>query len=178
MKTPPTIDPAANTYENLVNLMSVHAEASASMAEMEADLQREWLELVDTRRKDYAKLQEAIATSAEGIELLATLNPQWFEKAKTLKTPYGSVAFRSVTKLEIKNEEVTILLIEQQYEEGNPYLITRKELSIEALEQLSDDDLKALRIRRVTTESCTVKAGKIDLGKAVKKSPDEPAKVA
>ena len=168
--------PDAQSYKNLVDLMALHAEAVGRMAALENELQQEWLELVDKRRKEYAELQHTIADSQESIEMLATLNPQWFEKAKTLKTPYGTVAFRSTTKLNVKNEEVTIVLIEQRgEEEAAKFIRTTKGLNLEALEQLEDAELKKLRITRETTESCTVKAAKVDLGKAVKKAAETPA---
>lgn len=160
--------PAPESYANLINLQSVHSEAHARMAELEAMLHQAWLDVVDEYRTEYAKLQEAIATAEEGIEYLATVNPQWFEKSRTLKTPYGSVAFRRVTKLDVHNEEVTIAILEQIGEEGLPFLVPSKKLNLEALEKLSDNELDRIRIKRVTTDSCTVKPAKIDLGKAVK----------
>jgi hypothetical protein len=155
-------------YSNLVDLMSIHSEATSRIAELENDLQQAWLDLVDARRADYSKLQEAVATTAEGIEMIARLNPQWFTDAKTLKTPYGSVAFRTTTKLEVKNEEVTILLIQQMGVDGDIFLRQKTELNLDALAHLDDADLKPLRVKRVTAESCTVKPSKVDLGKAVK----------
>jgi hypothetical protein len=173
-----TAVPDAQSYKNLVDLMALHAEGVNRLAELENEFLQEYLAMVDTRRKEYADLQQKIADSQEGIELAATLNPQWFEKSKTLKTPYGTVAFRKTTKLNVKNEEVSIVLIEQftellgdkEKEVAESYIRTNKELDLEALEKLSDAELKKFRITRETTESCTVKAAKIDLGKAVKKA--------
>lgn len=159
---------APDSYANLVNLQAVHSEASARMAELESMLQASWLDMVDEYRAEYARLQEIIGQSEEGIEHLATVNPQWFEKSRTLKTPYGTVGFRRVTKLEVANEEVTIALLEQIGESGLPFLIPSKKLNLEALEKLEDDELERVRIKRVTTDTCQVKAVKVDLGKAVK----------
>lgn len=159
---------APDSYTNLVNLQSINSEAHARMAELESMLHQQWLDIVDAYRKEYASIQEAIATSEEGIEYLATVNPQWFEKARTLKTPYGTVSFRRTTKLEVKNEEVSIALLEQIGEEGLPFLVPSKKLNLEALEKLDDTELERIRIKRVTADSCTVKPAKIDLGKAVK----------
>jgi hypothetical protein len=158
----------SESYTNLVNLQAVHSEAHARMAELEATLHQQWLDLVDAHRKDYARLQEAIAASEEGISYLATVNPQWFEKARTLKTPYGTVSFRRTTKLEVKNEEVSIALLEQLGQDGLPFLIPSKRLNLEALEKLDEAELERVRIKRVTSDSCTVKPAKIDLGKAVR----------
>jgi Bacteriophage Mu Gam like protein len=158
----------AKDFKNLVDLMAIMAEGTARMGELENGLQQDWLDLVDARRKDYAALQFALGNAEESIETLALSNPQWFEKVKTLKTPYGTVAFRRTSKLEVKNEEVSLLLLEQMGEEGLPFIRTAKALNLEILEKLDDSELKRLRIKRVSSESCTIKPTKVDLGKAVK----------
>jgi hypothetical protein len=162
-----------DSYTNLVNLQAIHSEAHARLAELEATLQQQWLDIVDAWRAEYASLQNAIAETEEGIEHLATVNPQWFEKARTLKTPYGTVGFRRVTKLEVKNEELTIALLEQLGQDGLPFLIPSKKLNLEALEKLEDPELERVRIRRVTTDTCQIKPAKVDLGKAVKAAAEE-----
>lgn len=154
-------------YKNLVDLMALLSEATARMGELENGLQQSWLDLVDARRKDYTTLQAAISTSEAAIEAAAILNPQWFAKVKSLKTPYGTVAFRSTKKLEVKNEEVSILLLEQLGQDGLPFLRTTKVLNLEALENLDDDELSRLRIKRVTTNACKITPSKVELGKAV-----------
>lgn len=159
-------DPAA--YKNFVDLMAIHCEATARMGELENDLQQCWLDLVDARRKDYAELQGLLGSSENAIEECAILNPQWFAKLKTLKTPYGTVGFRKVSKLECKNEEVSLLLLEQLGQDGLPFVRSCKALNLEALEKLDDSELERLRIRRITTNTCKITPAKIDLGKAVR----------
>jgi hypothetical protein len=154
-------------YKNLIDLMAIYAESSARMDELEADLNQAWLDLVDARRADYSKLQLTLSKAEEAIKELSIVNPQWFAKVKTLRTPYGTVAFRRSTKLEVKNEEASIILLEQLGQDGLPFLKTEKTLVLEALEKLDDAELECLRIRRVESESCTIKAAKPDLGKAV-----------
>lgn len=168
--TPDTNRPVADAkdFKNLVDLMAIMAEGSARLGELENGLQQDWIDLVDARRKDYASLQFALGNAEQAIETLAFTNPQWFEKVKTLKTPYGTVAFRRTTKLEVKNEEVSILLLEQLGQDGLPFVRTAKALNLEALEKLDDSELERLRIKRVATESLTIKPTKVDLGKAVK----------
>lgn len=154
-------------YTNLINCLSIHAEANARLGELENDLQQAFIDLVDARRADYATLQNTLSKSADAIEAAATLHPEWFAKAKSIKTPYGTVAFRSVTKLEVPNEEVSIVLLEQLGQDGLPFLVTEKRLNLEALEKLDDQELARLRIRRVQTENFSIKPAKIDMGKAV-----------
>lgn len=158
----------AADFKNLVNLMAIMAEGTARLGELENGLQQDYIDLVDARRKDYASLQFALGQAEESIETLAFSNPQWFEKTKTLKTPYGSISFRRSTKLDVKNEEVSILLLEQLGQDGLPFVRTAKALNLEALEKLDDTELDRLRIKRVNSESLTIKPVKVDLGKAVK----------
>lgn len=158
-----------DNYTSLVNLLSVFSEATARMDGIQNELHSAYLDLVDAIRHDYADLQATLAQSEEAIVMLATLNPQWFAKARSVKTPYGTVSFRTATKLVAKNEEVTTLLIQQLHDapEGNPYLRQTTALNLEALEALDDAQLRDLRLKRETTDTCTVKPIKMDLGKAV-----------
>jgi len=164
--TKPTTADSAD-YTNLVNLIAMGAEADARLGELENDLNQEWLAIVDARRADYAKLQQAKAAAEEAMKDAAEMNPQWFAKQKTLKTPYGQIAFRRSTKLEVKNEEASIILLEQLGQDGLPFLKTEKRLVLEALEKMEDSELERLRIKRVATETFSVKYAKPDLGKAV-----------
>jgi hypothetical protein len=157
-------------YKNLVDCMAVYSEATARMAELEADLQQCWLDLVDARRKDYTTLQSTLTRAEEACRCASELHPEWFAKVKSIKTPYGTVAFRKSTKLEVPNEEVSIVLLEQLGQDGLPFIQTAKKLNLEALEKLSDEELKRLRITRYATENFKITAAKVDLGKAVKES--------
>lgn len=168
----------APDYKNLIDLMAIFAEATARMDELENDLNQAWLDLVDARRKDYAKLQGVLGQTEEGIRFLAETNPQWFAKARSLKTPYGTVAFRKSTKLSVANEEVSIVLLEQLGQEGLPFLKNEKRLVLEALEKLDDKELERLRIKRVESETCTIKPAKPDMGKAVAQAAKAEATVA
>ncbi len=159
-----TTDP---DYKNLIDCLAIHAEATARMGELENDLQQAFLDLVDARRKDYTELQSALTKSTAAIEAAALLHPEWFGKAKSIKTPYGTVAFRKTTKLEVPNEEVSIVLLEQLGQDGLPFLTVKKALNLEALEKLDDKELERIRVRRVTAESFSIRPAKIDMGKAV-----------
>ena len=167
--THPTKPAAADNadFTNLVNLIAMGAEADARLNELENDLNQEWLAIVDARRADYAKLQKAKAFAEEAMQDAAEMNPQWFAKQKTLKTPYGQISFRRSSKLEVKNEEASIILLEQLGQDGLPFLKTEKRLVLEALEKMDDTELERLRIKRVITETFAIKYAKPDLGKAV-----------
>lgn len=160
--------PSAETYRHLVEDLAALSDLTTQLQEMENDLQALWIEQIDRRREDYSILQSGIAEHAARVCAVAEANPEWFATVKTLKTPYGTVGFRSSTKLELSNEELTIALIERMGEAGEIYLRRRAFLNLEALETLEDAELKKLKIFRITTDKCTVTPAKIDLGKAVK----------
>jgi len=164
--------PSDAEYANLVDLLALHTEATTRMGELENAVQEAYLAIIDENRKLYASLQSMISDSEAAIKLSALQHPEWFQAVKTLKTPYGTVGFRSATKLEVANEEMTIALIER-LPDAELYLRTRKFLNLEALEMLEDFALKGLKIARVTSDKCTVTPAKIDLGKAVKKAAEK-----
>ena len=156
-------------YTTLTTELEKFTSLSHRLATIEADFQDAVTELIAEVYKDsFADLQGELAETEQKIELLVLKHPEWFAKSKTLKTPFGTVATRSSTKLDVPNEETTIALLELRGEEATPFLRERKYLSIEALEGLDDGDLARLKIQRVTNEKITISPAKVDLGKAVK----------
>lgn len=167
MKAKTNSVPTGDEFTNLVNLLAVHSEAANRMAVLDAELQGDWMATVDQHRREYATLQSKVSESQAAIEVMAARHPEWFESVRTVKTPYGDVSLRSSTKLEVPNEELTLALIGRR-DDSELFTRTRTFLNIEALESLEDHELKTLKISRVTTDKCTVKPMKVDLGKAVK----------
>ena len=161
-------------YTKLTEHLEQFTRLSNITAEMEASFQRAMTELIaECYKDDFVKLQAELAAVEEQIELLAIKHPEWFAKVKTIKTPFGSVASRSTTKIEVPSEEATIALLELRGQEAEPFLRTRKYLSIESLEALDDGELARLKARRVTTEKISISPAKVELGKAVKKAAKE-----
>jgi hypothetical protein len=160
-------------YTTLTNELSRYTKLSNALSRIEADFQDAITELIgEVFRDEFAETQSELAEVEARIELLAIRHPEWFAKTKTLKTPFGTVASRSTTKLDVPNEEATIALLEIRGDAGKPFLRERKYLSIESLEALDDAELKRLKCQRVTSEKITISAAKVDLGKAVKKAAD------
>lgn len=158
-------------YATLTTALASFTKLSNRIAEIEAGFQLAITDLIaECYKEDFAALQEEFEAVESRIKLLAIRHPEWFEKTKTLKTPFGSVASRSTTKIEVTNEEATVALLELRGEEGKPYLRERKYLSIESLEAMDDGELKRLKLSRVTSEKITISPAKVDLGKALKKS--------
>lgn len=177
MKKPNDTANNSSDYANLINLLSIHAEATARMVSLQATVQEEYLTVIDTAKDDYTSLQKTIAEAEAAILHLVDAHPEWFEKSKTLKTPYGSVAVRKSTSLDVPNEEASIILIEQLCDDETKGRLLRKEtaLNLEALETLSDAELRQFRIKRVTDSNTTIKPAKLDLGKAVKDAGNDKA---
>lgn len=164
-------------YTKLTEELARYTKLSNALSRIEADFQDAITQLIgDVYQKEFSTAQAELSDVEARIELLAIKHPEWFAKAKTIKTPFGTVASRSTTKIEVPNEEATIALLELRGQEAEPFLRTRKYLSIESLEALDDGELSRLKARRVTTEKITISPAKVDLGKAIKKAAakDEP----
>ena len=163
-------------YAKLTSMLEQYTATANALAAIEADFQAAITELIaDCYRNDFAALQAELSEAEAHIETLAIRHPEWFAKTKTLKTPFGSVASRSTTKLDVPNEEATIALLELRGEDAIPFIRTRKYLSLEALEAMEDHELRVLKVNRVTTEKITISPAKVDLGKAVKSQDKTPA---
>ena len=176
--TNPATPTDTTDYQNLIDLLAIIADATNRLDQMQASLQEEHIAMVDERRKDYAALQETITRSSAAIDLLVFAHPEWFsEKRRSIKTPYGTVAIRRSTKLDVPNEEASVLLVEKHCseEEAAAYLRTEKVLNLEALEKLTDAQLRQFRITRVTDDNLKITPAKIDLGKAVQQAEKEAA---
>jgi hypothetical protein len=171
-------------FKHLVDLVALYTDASNSIKSLEADANAEFLEILDDKKPTYAKLQAVLTDSETALEALALKHPEWFQTRKSIKTPYGTVKLTKSTKLSVKNEELSIVLIERALENsvGKPnyhplaeLLRTRIELNLEALEKLDDDVLKAFKIQRIVTDNFSVVPAEIDMGKAVKQAAESEA---
>lgn len=171
MSNQTTTESNTSDFKNLVDLLALFSDGTARLAAMQAEINQEYFGLVDERRKEYADLQEAVTKAESAIEALAVAHPEWFTKKKSVATAYGSVSSRSTPRLEVANEEASILLIkhafEQDPEAAAKLLRAEETLNIEALENLDDAELRRFRIKRVREEKIKVTPKKIDLGKAV-----------
>lgn len=166
----PQPDHETQDYNNLVNLLAVHSEATNRMQELQAGLQGQYLELIDSHKGEYANLQQTLSDTEAALKELALRHPEWFpENNRSVKTPYGTAKMTASTALEIANEEATILLIEKKFgSNADAYLRRRVEVNREALEALEDAELKAIRVIRVKGDSFSVSPAKLDMGKAIK----------
>ena len=166
---------ATNDYQQAINLLAVLTEAQNRLDIIEAEANDALLEAIDDHKTEYAKLQDTITRTTEALETIARIHPEWFNDNKTVKTPYGSFALKkNPPKLNVKNEELTIVLIEQAGRED--LLRQTKTLDLEALGKLTDEELAAFRINRTSDDRFEAKPAKLDMGKAVKAATKKEAK--
>lgn len=189
-RTNETVAPEAPDFQEVVNLLAVFSEATSRLAEIEATANAQLLELIDDHKAEYSKLQEACRKAEAALEVICRSHPEWFKSAKTIKTPYGSVSFRTGTSLAVTNDEATVKLLRAEEERTRTQrhldaqtpvfdakqFIRMVELpNLEALEKLDDSTLAKFMVKRVSADSFTAKGAKVDFGKAVKEAIDTKA---
>lgn len=180
----PAAAPSAEEFSNLVSLMALFSEVTNRMDDLQTDVNRQFLELIDEHKAEYAELQDKAAQAEKALEILTLRNPGWFsEKRKSIKTPYGSVKFHKSTKLEIGDEEKVILRLKLYARDNLAFTLpnfvkNRETLDIEALEKLTDAELLAFGITRLRKDNFSVEAAKVDMGKAVKEDAAKQAEAA
>lgn len=166
--------PESPDFAAVVDLMAVGSEASARLAEIKAEIDAAYLELVDEFKAEYAKLQSKLAQAEAAMEVYCAQNPAWFKTAKSIKTPYGKVAWRSGTSLVVRDEEATLRLIKALHGEDAGAFIHQKESpNLEALEKLDDDALKQVLVRRVSSDVFKFTPAEVDMGKAAKEQAEK-----
>lgn len=160
---------ASPEFQNLIKLLAIVSEATARNLELQAEINKEHLTLVDDHKDDYAQNQAAITLAESGIETIVERNPGWFEKKKTLTTPYGVIKVTSGNKLSIPSEGATLRLIHAAGLSA-AYIRTTEEVDKEAIEKLSDEQLAEFAIIREKTSSIKITPISVDLGKAPKEA--------
>ena len=177
-----TPDPKSTDFTNLVNLLSVFSEATHRLDQMQADMNGEMMETIDSYKEAYAKMQRTLTEAETALETIATRHPEWFAEKKGLKTPYGTVKFTRSNPLVVTNEELSIVLIEREAHalglDPENLIRERKELNLEVLETLTEDQLRMFRMKRVPKENFSVQPAKLDLGKAVKEAAEKKTEAA
>jgi len=188
---PLPIDEASTDYKNMVDLLAILTQASNQLLQLRGSAQEALIDIMDDLRGDYAALQETVSKTEAAIEAVARMHPEWFKARKSIKTPYGEVAFRSSTSLEVENEAATIVRIQLEAQKLYPgegdaaiaarriyietYVRQKESLNKEALEGESDAFLFKLGIKRIPDESFSAKPAVLDLGKAVKEAVEQEA---
>jgi hypothetical protein len=162
--------PTSAEYKQMLDLLVIYCQAANQLAEMQARADSALLHAQEAASQDYADCQTAMADTKASLEIIARAHPEWFGERASLKTPFGALQFRSGVKLEIANEEMTIILVEQAAKKDESLALalkTVKTLNLEVLEKLDDAELARYRVKRVETKGFNVKPAKVELGRAV-----------
>lgn len=162
-------------FEFLVSMLADYSDASHRLEGLENTINRQVLEVVQQHKQEYAHLQTLLIDVEETIKNVIRVNPAWFGKGRTIKTPVGTVSVKKTSKLEASNEELSIELLRHEAEKDsefpfNKYVRTREELNKESLEPEDDVFLKKFRIHRIEGESVTIKPAKVDTSKVTKEA--------
>lgn len=166
-----TTQPESPEFANAVELLAIFSDCDARLKEIESEASAQLLEILDDKKKEYATLQGEMTKAETALEGICRAHPEWFVKAKSVKTPYGKVSFHSGTSLVIENEEATVKLIRAlKAAETGELLRSREEPNIEALEKMPDHELARLMVKRVTKDNFSVTPARVDFGKAVKEA--------
>lgn len=179
-------------FKEAVELLSICTTVETQLAELEAQLNKKYLTEVEDVRPNYALMQATYQEASAKLEEIALKHPEWFGEKKSVKTPFGSMSFHKSTSHEAANEEVSVLLIEARLREIDAHLESPRlnpeakqclfeehnllvnclrhntELDFDAVAKLDEAALKKFRIARTEKNNFSIKAAKLDLGKAVK----------
>jgi hypothetical protein len=187
---PPTIDPQSADFANAVNLLAVFSEATTRLAALKSDADAALLDIIDERRKEYADLQKSLTESEAALTELAHAHPEWFASDKTVKTPFGSVHSHKSTSHEAPDAVSAIARIKaaqaRAIKAGNDVratqlaalIRTEEKLNLDALGEMTVEEIASFGIVRKIEESVTVKPASIALGQAVKAADKRAARKA
>ena len=171
--------PQKGDFEAAIALLAVLGESRRELAKLTAEIETGYLEIVTSRRDDYAKIQAKISEGEAALEVIARRNLGWVADKKSVTTPYGAVKFKASSEIVVPNEEASVVLVRKA--KRRELIRVTIELNREALQELPDAELAKFGIVRRAKENLTVDTEVIDLGKAVKaadKTNANAAKVA
>jgi hypothetical protein len=167
-----------------VNLLAVYSDVSNRLSALQLQCDQDLLGVLDDVKEDYTELQGQLTQADSMVEAIASRHPEWFKVKKSIATPYGTVKFHSSKKLDVPNEEASIVRIQLEAEKRFPtpaqkaqreefiakYVRTSSVLDKEALEKEEDSFLTLLGIKRTKKENFSIVAATLDMGKAVKEA--------
>ena len=164
--------PTDAAFAEVVNLMALGSDAASRLQEIEAEANAALLEMIDEFKEEYAQCQAAVAKVEAALEThCRSHKADWFAKQKSIKTPYGKVAFREGASLFVRDDEATVRLIKAVHgEAGQSFLRTVEVPDLEALEKLDDEELKAVLVRRVRKDVFSFTPAKIEFGKVAQEA--------
>lgn len=168
-----TLAGASQDFARFTELQQLLNTARTNLDELEVKMNRCANKAAEMNAAEYVVLQEQFAGLEKDLTKLFEKHPEWRQEKKSVKTPFGEVAQRTVTELHVANPAATVALIEARGKtdpdfKADDFLHKEVSPNLEALEGMSDDELSKLGVTRKTREQITVKPAKVNVAKAVK----------
>ena len=141
----------ASQYNRINELLSDFSSLNAAVEAAEAEIKTVQLAAAKELLPKHAAAKVALSSIESTLRALSDEHYQELfpTEKRTHKTPFGALEYRKSSSLEIEDEEKSILKIEARFEaDMTRFIRTRKELNIEALEELDDDYLALVGIVR------------------------------
>lgn len=158
-----------NDLDTVVDLLAEVARANHRLTELQQSADLQLFTYAKSVQKEHTDLTELVANAEAEIEQIVRRHPEWFESRKSIPSPYGTVKLTSSTRLEVADEESAVQRVCDFFrKECTNYLRVVPILNLEALAQLDDRQLKALRIKRIIEDKFSIQLAKVNLGKHVK----------
>ena len=114
MNTTETIGGQSQDFARFVELQQRHTASANKLAALEVDINVGAQSAAEASATDYIVLQESVANLEAELKGLFERHPEWRADKKSLETPYGTVAQRSSTELEVIFPAMTVSLIENR----------------------------------------------------------------
>jgi hypothetical protein len=181
-------------YNELNEMLAEYSELSAQLASIEAVVNKKSLDAARTLLPQHSETKARIGDIEAKLRVMAVENPELFtDDKKTHQTPFGSVAFRTSTYLDVDDEEKVVLKIKAACQKElkrasalnvvprfTEEMLLRKieQPNLEALEQFDDADLSTFGVVRKTEEKFSVKPLEVKADKLSKKAKTEPVQEA
>jgi len=160
-------------FARFVELQQKHTQLSNQLEALEVKMNESANKAATAGAEDYVVIHEELSKLDTELKSLFERHPEWRGEKKSVGTPFGSVEQRTATELQVENPAQTVALIEltgktKKGFDAESFLHISKEPNLEALEQLGDEALAEIGVKRVRTERITVKPAKVSVAKAVK----------
>lgn len=171
----PQLAPAESDHAELVKLLEIRSAAEIDLEKFQNAIDQEYLGLIDAKLPEFTRLQAIFNQADRAVETICLMHPEWFEKAKSIPTPYGKAKQTTGKSLEVENEELTIALIEAEAKrdpefDATLYIDSKKVLKKDAVKTLDAATLKRIRCKLVVTTNIKAESLRVDMGKAAEEA--------
>ena len=163
-----TLPTAEEEFQSLLGLLSVYSAHALRMNDLQGIINLAMHAAANSVRDEFATIQRQMAMVEEKVTAIAEAHPEWFAKRKSIVTPCGMLRESNSTSLDVADEQLAVAMLRKMIPAtAEFYLRVSTELNREALEQLTDEQLAAVHIRRVARREYRIEPLKVNMGKLV-----------